>query len=103
MGDLSDVNDVARIMRSPEGQARLEGIRASLAGRTIVDVEFTNETHAISILLLLDDGDTFLAMDPSLDVDALRDEFAEVIDRERLVDYPPSVVRRVVARDRRRA
>ena len=57
---------------------------------------------AISILLHLDNGDTFLAMDPSLDVDALRDEFAEAIDRERLVDYPPSVVRKVVANDRRR-
>ncbi len=103
MGSLSDMNDIARVLRSTEGMARLDGIRASLVGRTIVDVKFANETHAISILLHLDDGDTFLAMDPSLDVDALRDEFAEVIDRERLVDYPPSVVRRVVARDRRRA
>ena len=101
MGDLSDMNDVARAMRSPEGQARLEGIRASLAGRTIMSVEFANETHAISILLHLDNSDTFFAMDPSLDVEALREEFAEVIERERQVDYPPSVVRRVVARDRR--
>ena len=103
MGDLSDMNDVARVLRSTEGLARLDGIRASLAGRTIVDVEFTNDTHAISILLHLDGGDTFLALDPSLDIDALRDEFAEVLDRERLVDYPPDVVRRVVARDRRRS
>jgi len=103
MGDLSDMNDVARVARSPEGQARLDGIRASLAGRTIMDVEFINETHAIAILLRLDDGDSFLAMDPSLEVEALREEFAKVIDRERLVDYPPSVVRKVVARDRRRA
>jgi hypothetical protein len=88
MGDLSDLNDVARVMRSCEGQARLEGIRVSLVGRTVVDVEFTNETHSIAILLRLDDGDTFLAMDPSLDVDALRDEFADVIQREYLVDYP---------------
>ena len=103
MGDLSDLNDVSRVLRSTEGKARLEGIRASLAGRTIGSVEFINDTHAISILLHLDDGDTFFAMDPSLDVDALREEFPEVIDRERLVDYPPSVVRRVVARDRRRS
>ena len=88
MGYLSDLSDVARIMRSPEGQARLEGIRASLAGRTIVAVEFTNETHTISILLLLDDGDTFLAMDPSLDVDVLRADFEDVIHREHLLDYP---------------
>jgi len=88
MGDLSDMNDVARVMRSPEGQARLDGIRASLAGRTVVDVVFSNDVHAISILLHLDDGDTFLALDPSLDVDALRDEFGDVIQREYLVDYP---------------
>jgi hypothetical protein len=103
MGSLSDMNDIGRVMRSPEGLARLDGIRASLVGRTIVDVEFTNDVHAISILLHLDDGDTFLAMDPSFDVDALREEFAEVIERERKVDYPPDAVRRAVARDRRRA
>jgi hypothetical protein len=102
MGDLSDMNDVARVLRSTEGLARLEGIRASLAGRTIMDVEFINDVHAISILLLLDNGDTFLAMDPSLEVEALREEFSEVIERERLVDYPPEVVRKVVARARRR-
>jgi hypothetical protein len=103
MGDLSDMNDVARVLRSTEGLARLDGIRTSLAGRTIVDVQFINDTHAISVLLHLDDGDTFLALDPSLDVDALREEFAEVIERERQVDYPPDVVRRVVAHDRRRS
>ena len=102
MGDLSDMNDVARVLRSTEGTARLDGIRASLAGRTIADVEFINDTHAVAILLHLDDGDRFVAMDPSLDVDALREEFAEVIERERIVDYPPNVVRKVVARDRRR-
>ncbi len=88
MGDLSDLNDVARVMRSPEGEARLEGIRASLAGRTVVDVDFTNGVHAIVILLYLDGGGIFLATDPSLYVDALRNEFAEVIRREYLVDYP---------------
>jgi hypothetical protein len=89
------------VLRSTEGKARLEGIRASLVGRTIVSVDFNNDVHAISILLHLDDGETFLALDPSLDVEALREEFAEVIDRERLVDYPQSVVRKVVARDHR--
>jgi hypothetical protein len=88
MGSLSDMNDIGRVMRSPEGQARLDAIRASLLGRTVTGVEFSNEAHAITVLLLLDDGDSFLAMDPSLDVDALREEFAEVIAREYLVDYP---------------
>ena len=88
MGDLSDMNDVARVLRAPEGMARLEGIRRSLLDRRIVDVTFGNEVSAISILLCLDNGDTFLAMDPSLEVDALRDEFADVIRREYLIDYP---------------
>ena len=88
MGDLCDMNDISRAMRSLEGMARLEGIRETLVGRTVTDVEFSNEIHAITILLRLDNGDTFLAMDPSLEVDALREEFAEVIQREYLVDYP---------------
>ena len=88
MGDICDMNDIERVTRSPEGMARLEGIRETLIGRTVTAVEFGNEVHAISILLRLDNGDTFLAMDPSLDVDALREEFADVIRREYLVDYP---------------
>ena len=88
MGDLSDMNDLDRVMRSSEGTARLDGIRDGLVGRRITGVEFENEVHAIAILLHLDDGETFLAMDPSLDVDALRDEFADVIRREYLADYP---------------
>ena len=88
MGDMSDMNDLDRVMRSSEGMARLDGIRDGLVGRRITAVEFGNEVHAISILLRLDDGGTFLATDPSLDVDALREEFADVIRREYLADYP---------------
>jgi len=88
MGDLCDMNDINRVLRSPEGVARLEGIRETLVGHRVTEVEFSNEIHAITILLRLDNGGTFLAMDPSLDVDALREEFAEVIQREYLVDYP---------------
>ncbi len=88
MGDLSDLNDVERVMRSPEGQARMEGIRQALLGRTVTRVEFANEVHGISVLLRLDDGGTFFAMDPSLDLEALRAEFGEVIRREYFADYP---------------
>ena len=88
MGDLSDANDVDRVMRSPEGMARLEEIRAALVGRTITEVEFSNEVRAISVTLRLDNGDTFAATDTSLEVEALRGEFADVIRREYLVDYP---------------
>jgi hypothetical protein len=88
MGDLSDMNDVGRVMRSPEGRERLDGLRRLLLGRTVVDVTFVNDVHAISVLLNLDDGNTFSATQPSLDVESLRAEFEEVIQREYLADYP---------------
>jgi hypothetical protein len=88
MGDLSDMNDLDRVMRSPEGMARLDAIRAALVGRTIVGVDFSNGVRAISVTLHLDDGGAFETPNPSLEVDALRGEFADVIRREYLADYP---------------
>ena len=88
MGDLCNLNDLERFLRSPEGQAHLEEIRAMLKGRTITDVSFTNEVQFIETTLHLDDGETFLILQPSLDVDTLREEFAEVLRREYYVDYP---------------
>lgn len=88
MGDASDMSDLERFMRSPEGQAHLEGIRTSLVGRTIVSVEYSNDIHTIGIVLNLDDGTTFDCQRPELDVDALREEFAEVLEREYYVDFP---------------
>ena len=84
MGDMSDMNDLDRVMRSSEGMARLDAIRAELVGRTIVGVDFSNGVRAISVTLRLDDGGAFEAPDPSLEVDVLRDEFASVIRREYL-------------------
>ena len=88
MGDLCNLNDLERFLRSPEGQAHLEEIRAMLKGRTITDVSFTNEVQFIETTLHLDDGETFLIIQPSLDVDTLREEFADVLRREYYVDYP---------------
>ena len=88
MGDLCNLNDLERFLRSPEGQAHLEEIRTMLKGRTITDVSFTNEVQFIETTLHLDDGETFLILQPSLDVDTLREEFAEVLRREYYVDYP---------------
>ena len=88
MGDLCNLNDLERFLRSSEGQAHLEEIRAMLKGRTITDVTFSNEVNFIETTLSLDDGETFLIMQPSLDVDTLREEFAEVLRREYYVDYP---------------
>ena len=88
MGDICNMNDIDRVLRSPEGQAHLEEIRAMLRGRTITEVSFSNEVHCIETILHLDDGETFAIYQPSLDVDALREEFADVIRREYHVDYP---------------
>jgi hypothetical protein len=88
MGDICNMSDIDRFMRSPEGQTHLEEIRAMLKGRTITDVSFSNEVQCVETTLHLDDGETFVIYQPSLDVDALREEFADVIQREYYVDYP---------------
>jgi hypothetical protein len=82
------MNDIDRFARSPEGQAQLEEFRAMLKGRTITDVTFSNEVHCVETTLHLDDGETFVVFQPSLDVDVIRMEFAEAIQREYYVDYP---------------
>ena len=82
------MNDIERFMRSPEGQARLDEIRQMLKGRSILDVGFSNEVSFIATTLHLDDGDTFAITQPSLEVEAIREQFGEVLEREYYVDYP---------------
>ena len=88
MGDISDMNDLERFLRSTEGKAHLEAIRAMLLGRTIRDVQFQNEVHAVATLLYLDDGETFVLFQPSLEVEAIREQFAGAIEREYYADFP---------------
>ena len=88
MGDLSNMNDLERFLRSPEGQVHLEEVRTMLKGRTITDVTFSNEVNFIETTLSLDDGESFVIYQPSLEVDALREEFAEAIREEYYKDYP---------------
>ena len=88
MGDLCDMNDCDRFMRSTAGKAYLDEIVAMLKGRTITDVTFSNEVHCVVTTLCLDDDTTFVIHQPSLDVDALREEFADAIQEEYYVDYP---------------
>lgn len=88
MGDICNQNDCDRFLRSREGKAHLEEIRAMLKDRTITDVSFSNEVQCIETTLHLDDGETFVIYQPSLDVDALREEFAEAIQEEYYKDYP---------------
>jgi 5,10-methylenetetrahydrofolate reductase len=75
-------------MRSPEGQWNLYEIRQMLKDRTIVDVSFSNEVHFIATSLHLDDGETFFVTQPSLEVEAIREQFQEVLEREYHVDFP---------------
>ncbi len=88
MGDIYDMNDIERFLRSSQGQAHLAEIRQMLVGRTITDVIFSNEVRCVATLLVLDDGDTFVVYQPSLDVEALREQFEEVLEREYYKDYP---------------
>lgn len=88
MGDASDMNDIDRFMRSEAGKAQLEEIRQMLKGRTVIDVTFDNEIRCISTTLHLDDGGAFEIWQPSLEVEALREEFEEAIEAEYYKDYP---------------
>ncbi len=88
MGDLCDVNDCDRFLRSATGKTYLNEITAMLKGRTVVDVSFTNEVHCIATRLHLDDNTDFEIWQPSLDVDALREQFGDVLDEEYYADYP---------------
>ena len=76
MGDTADRNDLDGFMSSDEGKARLEEVRQMLLGRTIDEVSFSNEIWCIATTLHLDDGETFVVFQPSLDVEAIRGEFS---------------------------
>ena len=88
MGDICDMHDLNRFMRSPEGAAHLDEIRRMLKGRTVVDVDFSNEVHFIATTLHLDDGETFFITQPSLEVEAIQEQFEELLEREYYIDFP---------------
>ena len=88
MGDLCDTRDIDRFTRSLQGKQHLESIRARLVGRRITDVTFTNDVFGITMTLHLDDGQNYIVLDLSLQVEVLRDEFPEVLEREYYRDYP---------------
>ena len=59
-----------------------------LLGRTIIEVSFSNEVHFLATTLHLDDGETFFMTQSSLEVEAIREQFEEVLEREYYVDFP---------------
>ncbi|MCC6489689.1 MAG: hypothetical protein IT364_19500 [Candidatus Hydrogenedentes bacterium] len=91
MGDACNMADLERFMRSKSGTTHLEEIVEMLKGHRIVDVSFTNEVHCIATTLHLDDGTTFALWQPSLEVDALREQFADVLEEEYYKDYPERI------------
>jgi len=88
MGDASNMADIERFMRSEDGKAHLNEIVEMLNSRTIVDVTFENDIWCVSTTIHLDNGETFDVFQPSLEVDALREEFGDVIQKEYFKDYP---------------
>ena len=88
MGDASNMADLERFLRSKAGKKQLKEIERMLKGHTIVDVTFTNEVWTIATEIHLDNGESFVIFQPSLEVDALREEFGDVIQKEYFKDYP---------------
>jgi len=88
MGSASDMADIERFLRSGEGKKHLEEIRQSLLNRKILDITFSNEIWTVVTELKLDNGETFAIFQPSLEVDALREEFQEALEEEYYKDYP---------------
>jgi len=88
MGSLCDTNDIDRFMRSEAGRNHLAEIVTMLKGKRITDVDFTSEVSCITTTLHLDDGESFVILQPSLDVEVLRGQFAETFEKEYYADYP---------------
>ncbi len=80
MTDSCEINETSLFMASDEGKMFLEGIRAHLKGRTIVEVEFADNTEGIGITLMLDDGDTFSFNDEELSLDVLYQQFRRIFE-----------------------
>ncbi len=88
MGDACDMADIERFLRSQEGKSHLKEVTEMLKRRTVTNVTFSNEGSCIATTLHLDDRDTFVVYQPSLDVRALREQFGEAIEEEYFRDYP---------------
>jgi len=88
MGDGSDHADIARFMRSAEGQAYLKDVASALTGRRIESVVFENATHHLSTVVRLDDGRVFSAVQPNHEAEVLRSNFGRAIQDEYYREYP---------------
>jgi len=88
MGDLSDVRDVDRFLRCESGQRKLGEIRAMLAGKTVKEVEFSNDVNSVLVILTFTTGEKVELFLPELMLDALKETFRAEIQEEYYRDYP---------------
>ena len=89
MGDICNMNDLERFMRSEEGRAEMDRVRDILLNGGIVGVAFESNISEIMLVLDVVHGlETKTICLPIWSVDELRSEFEEAIEREYFVDYP---------------
>lgn len=82
MGDASDLADIRRFMKSPEGQSKLTEVRQRLEGKRIQSVFFKDDTLFVTVKILFDDDLIVECMMLELSLYAIRDEYVDVLDRE---------------------
>ena len=88
MGDYSDLRDICRVMRCDSGKRRLDEIRASLIGKTVAKVDFTNDVDSVLVTLTFTTDEIVECFLPELMLDALRETFHAAIQEEYWRDYP---------------
>lgn len=86
MGDYSDSKQIDRIMSCPAGQAKLDSIREIFLGKTVTEVNFSNQICAIGIHLRLDDEYEAFVLRPDLSLDALLED-DDIKDQEKELYY----------------
>ncbi len=90
MGCSSDMADVIRWTRSPEGQRALEQFRQSQMGKVIRDVSFCHLSTGVSVTLHFADGGhlDLTIVEQAFSIESLRDRYQAVLLREYYKDFP---------------
>jgi hypothetical protein len=90
MGDASDYAEVARFMRSPEGQRALDKFQQSLLEKVICDVTFCHLSTGVSVTLHFADGGhlDLTIVEQAFAIDSLRQRYGWVLEREYYIDFP---------------
>jgi hypothetical protein len=90
MGDSSDLCEVERFKRSPEGQRALEQFRQSQLGKVISDVTFCELSTGVSVTLHYADGGhlDLTVVEQAFSIESLRQRYGAVLEREYYSDFP---------------